>query len=184
MECIYNNREALTIIIAGVGTLLTTIGGIFALLQWKANTTLKRAEIIEQIINKFRSNKDNVSVAQEVEYNKFKYPDNLRTSYFGIDDFESKLDTYLALMDYVCYLSPKKILKEKEFAILHFKIKMTLKNYEIQVYLWNLFIFSRKNSIFCSFENLIEYGLKNKILPIDFKEESCDSYKDRKMLFQ
>jgi len=173
-----DNFHALTIIISLTGLILSIVGGFFALLQWKQSTALKRAEIIKHIVDKLRYDKEMASVIHMVEYNKFKYTIEFHKN----PELEQRIDGLLAMLDYVCYLRSNNILRKKEFTILKHRVVWILKRKDIQTYLWNLYHFTKHNDTTCSFQHLIDFGLKNKLFPNNFENSSCDFFKSKKFL--
>lgn len=173
-----NNFHALTIVISATGLVLSIIGGFFALMQWRHSTALKRAEIIKQIVGKMRFDKDIADISYMLEYDKFEYTEEFHND----NQLQQRIDSLLALLDYACYLRSNKILEKKEFAILEYKVAWIIRRRDIQPYLWNLHHFAKFNKTKCSFHNLVDFGIKNKLFFIDFENDTCEQFKNKKFL--
>ena len=178
MEWIGYNSQALTIILTAIGLALTITGGFFALLQWRQNIMLKRSEIIKQIVDKLRYEKDMADITYMVEYDRFKY-----TQEFHKDtQLEQRIDSLLALLDYACYLRTNNIIRKKEFSIIEYRVVRIVGRRDIQAYLWNLHHFAKANRTVCSFSHLVEYGLKNRLFLEGFENSTCELLIHKKFL--
>ena len=139
---------------------------------------LKRAEIIKQIVDKLRYEKEMADITYMVEYDRFKY-----TREFHRDThLEQRIDSLLALLDYACYLRFNKIIRKREFSILEYRIVRIVGRRDIQAYLWNLHHFARANNTICSFSHLVKLGLRNRLFPTEFESSTCESFKNKKFL--
>ena len=85
---------------------------------------------------------------------------------------ERKIDKLFSYADYICYLKQTKNISEKEFEIFKYTVHRICISPYSQKYLSNLYFFSKKNNVPCSFQHLIDYGIKNTILLSDFKENT------------
>ena len=94
----------------------------------------------------------------------------------GYDDFEHKIDELLSYLSYICYLKKERNISKKEFRILQYEINRTCTSPCIQAYLWNLYHFSQKQGSECSFQYLIDYGIKNKLIDKSFLKPDCKLY--------
>jgi len=147
-------------------------GGIFALIQWNSAKRLKRAEFIDKIINITRFDKEIPHTMHTIEFAEKWYNKD-----FSHSDLQPKIDKLLSYIDYICYLYSSRNISRAEFKILKYKIAEICHSTSCRAYLWNLYHYSKKKlGTDCSFIYLIEYGLKNKHLPIEFKENSTDLY--------
>jgi hypothetical protein len=74
----------------------------------------------------------------------------------------------LSYFDYICYLYKSGNITEKEFVILKYRIKRIFLSPCVKNYLWNLYQFSKKFKVCCSFQHLIDYGFETGL--IDFSK--------------
>ena len=143
------------------------VGGTFAFIQWKRNLKIRRAEFINQILEKLRFDKELVEIMYIVDYNQNWYNQS-----FHNGKLESSIDKLFSYLDYVCYLESNNNIVKEEFKIFQYEINRACVSKSTQQYLWNLHHFSKKNKTNCSFQFLIDYGVKNKLFPKDFKENT------------
>ena len=87
-----------------------------------------------------------------------------------------RIDKLLSYLSYICYLKQENNISDKEFRILQYEINRTCTSPSIQGYLWNLYHFSRKQGTDCSFQYLIDYGIKNNIIEKSFLDPKCFLY--------
>ena len=80
------------------------------------------------------------------------------------DDFEYQMDKLMSYLSYICYLQKERKISAKEFCILKYEINRACSSHAVQCYLWNLYHFSRQQGTQCSFQYLIDYGLKQKLI--------------------
>lgn len=137
----------------------TIIGGFFAYNKWTESNRIKRAEFINQIIEKLNFDKDMVNAIYKIDYDKNWYGYDFHKS-----KLERKIDKLLIYLSYVCYISEMKNIKEEEFKILDYKLERTCSSYDVQSYLWNIYHFSKKQGVNCTFQYLIDYGIKKDII--------------------
>ena len=155
-------------------------GGIFAWFQWRKSNKLKRAEFLDQIIQKLRFDEEFVETIYSIDYETFSYNDKFQTP---DNPVQMKVDKLLSYLDYICYLRENRIIKEKEFSPNRYIITRVCCNEDICCYLWNLYHFSHSFQKDCSFEYLIKYCLKKGLfVPEVFKDPSCECFKNRKYL--
>ena len=160
-----------------VSILLGSIGGLVAIIQWCSSIKLRRAEFIDKIINITRFDEGISKTMLIIDYdeNNNWYNDKFHNKN---KELEYQIDKLLAYIDYVCYLYNEEIISYNEFIVLEYKVTRICSSLSARTYLWNLYHYSkiRMNAV-CSFINLINYGIINKILPNDFKENCTNLYK-------
>ena len=156
------------IFIQNITTIIAIIGGLFVFFQWINSNKLKRVEFINQIIEKIRFDKDLQETMYMIDYSKNWYDENFHN---GNNGTEAKIDKLLSYLSYICYLKENAVLSKKEFSILEYEINRVCSSFSVQSYLWNLYHFTNKIVVKCSFSYLINYGLKNKIISRDFLEK-------------
>ena len=105
-----------------------------------------------------------------------EYNNNWYNEDFHSGENEKEIDQFLAFINYICYLRNMKIIKENEFKLLRYEVNRVCCNYGVQSYLWNLFHFSIKMNAKCSFNEIIDYGMKKKLLPQQFKQNNKDLF--------
>ena len=152
--------------------ILVLVGAIFALIQWNSSIKLRRAEFIDKIINIIRFDKEMAETLYVIDYNLFWYDANFHKN----GNFEYKIDKALSYFDYICYLYSTKNIGNNEFKILKYRISRICMSPSTQAYLWNLYHFSNKFKRECSFTNIINYGIKNKLITNEFTNNSTNLY--------
>lgn len=163
-----NYLTAISLILVGVSV-------IFAVIQWSVSNKIKRAEFIDQIIEKLRFDEDMAMTMYKIDYNeKHWYNDD-----FHGGKFEFAVDKLLSYLSYICYLSITKNISKEEFKFLQYEVIRACSSDDVKSYLWNLYHFSRKHNSKCSFEHLISFGIENKIFDKDFSDKNCKRYKQR-----
>lgn len=153
--------------------ILVIIGGIFALVQWMASNKIKRAEFINQIIDKLRFDKDMAKTMYVVDYDYNWYNQDFHNSN---DESEFLIDKLLSYLSYICYLHATGNIKKEEFKILQYELNRACISPCVQSYLWNLHHFSKKNNTICTFEYLIKYGIDSKIISAQFLDSESQHY--------
>lgn len=141
--------------------LAIVIGGVFAFLQWNKSVKLRRSEFINQIIEKLRFNKDMAETMYLFDYDDDIWYDD--TFHRG-GDIEFKIDKLLSYLSYICYLINTHHVTKKESSILEYELQRACKSFQVQSYLFNIYHFSKGGNSTCSFQYLIDYGFKEKII--------------------
>ena len=140
------------------------IGGGFIYWQWLKSVKIRRAEFINQIIEKLRFDKELTAITYIVDYQQDWYNNSFHNS-----DLECSIDKLFSYVDYICYLKTTRNISDTEFKIFQYEIHRICVSYSSKVYLWNLYHFSKRNNTTCSFQYLIDYGIYCKLFPKDFK---------------
>jgi hypothetical protein len=156
----------INIILAIVGI----AGGVTGLIQWGSSIRTRKAEFVDRIFDKFRSDKINDTM-YFIEYNRQWYNKQFHN---GDKELERSVDELLSWLNYICYLKSTGNISDTEFKLFQYKINRTCKSRDIQTYLWNLFHFSKKNGTDSSFQYLIEYGISSGIFDTDFKSNLAE----------
>lgn len=151
----------LTIISLG----FAAIGGAFIFWQWQKSLKTKRAEFINQILEKIRFDKDLTETMYIIDYDQ-----NWYDSSFHTNKLESSIDKLFSYVNYICYLKSTGNISKTEFKIFQYEINRICVSDSTKSYLWNLYNFSMKNKTTSSFQYLIDYGIENKLFPDDFKD--------------
>ena len=148
-------------VIGLLSLILIVVGGIFALVQWISTNRIKRAEFINQIIEKLRFDPEMSETMQMIDYDSMWYKESFHNS---SNDDENRVDRLLSYLTYICYIKDIGFLHKKEFAILEYELCRICTSPSVCAYLWNLYHFSKNNNTKCSFQYLIDYGIKKKLL--------------------
>jgi len=141
--------------------ILAAFGGLFAYLQWRKSVKLKRAEFLNQIIEKIRFDDEISKALYLIDYNQSWYDEN----FHGGSENEFLMDKLLSYLDYICYLIESHNIAKSEEKVLDYDIKRACENWSCQAYLWNLYWWAKSRQSTCSFQHLIDYGLSNNIIP-------------------
>lgn len=144
-----------------VSLLFTLIAGVFACYQWHEMNRLRKSEFIDQILAKLRFDKEMANTMYVIDYKNGWYNDDFHN---GNGDFEFRLDKLLSYLTYICYLYKERRIGKKEFLVLHYEINRVCSSKDVQSYLWNLYHFSKRQGTPCSFQYLIDYGIKNQLI--------------------
>lgn len=160
-------------ILSAISIFLVIIGGGFAYKQWTASNQIKRTELIKQIMERLRFDKEMAKTMYTVEYDDSWYNEDFHD---GDGDFEHQVDELLSYLSYICYLKKERNISRKEFRILQYEINRTCTSPCVQAYLWNLYHFSRRQGSKCSFQYLIDYGIKNRLIDKSFLKVDCELY--------
>ena len=157
-----------------VSIALAMTGGLFAWWQWRNSNKIKRAELIKQIIEKLRFDKEMLTAMYTIDYDDPWYGEGFHHT---TSDVEATIDKFLSYLTYICYIKEVGHITKKEFRILGYQLKRTCSSRQVQAYLWNLYHFSALNQIESTFQYLIEYGFRNKIIDEEeFKNEESEKY--------
>ena len=146
-----------------------TIGGGFALYQWRESVKIKRADFINQLNDRIRFDKDFATTLYTIEYGDSWYD----IKFHSDKEKEFVFDQVLSYCDYICYLKSNKNITTKEFKIFRYRINRVCISHSTKGYLWNLYHFSQKNQADCSFQFLVDYAIENNLFPKDFKKNTA-----------
>ena len=161
-------------ILSIIAIILSIAGGIFAYRQWTVSNKTKRTELIKQVMEQLRFDKEMVDTMYLVEYDDTWYDDNFHNR---DDDLEYRIDKLLSYLSYICYLKTENHINNKEFRILRYEVNRVCTSPCVQTYLWNLYHFSREEGVDCSLQYLIDYGIHNKLIDSSFMKANCCLYK-------
>jgi hypothetical protein len=153
-----------------ISIIIIVIGGGFTLFQWNSSEKFKRVKYLEEIITKLRFDPEMANTLYIIEYEHNWYTEKFHNDH----DFEYKIDKVLSYFDFICYLYITKIIKDDEFKILKYRINKICNSPSVQKYLCNLFHYSKSMGADCSFTHIIDYGIKNKIIKKEFKDNNND----------
>ena len=155
------NNWSVDNVLSALSVILAIVGGFFAYRQWTAANKIKRGEFIDQIIKKLRFDKNIAKTMYMIDYDHDWYNESFHDTGSKVEGEVDKLFSYLS---YICYLYDLKNISRKEFEILRYEINRVCSSHDAQSYLWILYHFSRAQKSKCSFQYLINYGIKNRII--------------------
>lgn len=138
--------------------LVTFLGIIFALLQWRKNVKFKKAEYINELTEKIRTDSIIKKTVYKIDYFEKWYDENFHNS----KELECEVDKTLSYFSYICYLKQFHLISRREFKFFIYEINRILVNPNVIDYFYNLFHFAKKNNACMSFEYLFKYGKKHR----------------------
>lgn len=158
-----NNNEIY--LLCSVVSALAALGGlIFVGLEHHQSNKVKRAEFLDDLINRMRGDSDIRGILYVFQYNGFVY----NSDFHEDTELQRKVDKALLYLSYICYLRSRRIIKKREFAFFEIEISQTLRNRGVIDYLFNLYHFecrvacldpnSRDGRKQFTFYYLLEYG--------------------------
>ena len=173
-----------------IGAIIGAISsGIVAFVQWNNANKVKRAEFINQMIEKFRIDKDMTQMMYKIQYDE-GYITWYNGDFHGGSETEVVVDKLLTHLSYICYLKKTRNITREEFNIFNPEVINVLRSYNVQSYLWNIYQHtdrsSKKNCIIsflkkpeeiAAFKHLIAFGITNNIFPKDFLSKETKYYK-------
>jgi len=84
--------------IALVSLIVGAIGGVFALWQWRIGNKVKRAEFVNQIIEKLRFDPEMVETMDMIDYDEFHWYD---AKFHSSGGTETKIDKLFSYLTYI-----------------------------------------------------------------------------------
>lgn len=159
-------------IISFASMVLVVIGGFFGYHQWKKSIKIKRAEYLNELTAKIRTDDDISEMIYVLDYDQKWYDD----SFHGSGEFERKMDKTLSYFSYICYLFENNLIEKNEFNFFKYEIDRILMNRSTIEYFYNIFHFSKKWKAPVTFKYLIEYGKKNKMFDDEFYNSNSENY--------
>lgn len=103
-------------VISLISVFLVGVGGVLALLQWRSASKVKRAEFVNQMIEKLRLDQDMVNAMGMVDYGTIRYDESFHN---GTDGKEAQIDKLLSYLSIVCFLRTLHVIQKDEFAFLN-----------------------------------------------------------------
>ncbi len=160
-------------IISGFSIIFVIVGGLFGYFKWKESVKIRRAEYLNSLTEKLRSDKDIANTILVLDYGIKWY----NKDFHGGSKMEQKIDKTLSYFSYICYLYKHKIIKEQEFVFFKYEVDRILMNRQVINYLYNLYHFSKKLSLPFTFQFLFEYGKSNGFFNKSFFDSKSRRYK-------
>jgi hypothetical protein len=156
------------------------VGGYFALKQWKTQVMHKRAEMVNDLMNRVRDDKDIAAIMDIIDWNEGIRYDGKFSVDRGVvkevlltvnnDALFKMIDKTLSFFSYICYLRKRKAISKKDMIPFEYELRRIADNNHIRDYLYSIYHWSKYLGVKCSFEHLIDYYLKKGYLSKDFKE--------------
>ena len=169
---IFDKTVYISDIIGMISLFLVLIGGVFAYVKWKETVKYKRAQYINELTEKIRTDEDIREIIYILEYDVFWYDQN----FHGSGDMERKVDKTLSHFSYICYLNKTGQITKSEFNFFKYEIERIISNPQIKNYLFNLYHFSNKMSVPITFKYLFEYGKQNNLFSSEFYNPKSEDY--------
>ena len=189
LEFLQNNVGIITLLFA-------TVGGVFALTQWRTQITHKRAEIVHEMIRTIRDDEKIAAVMDVIDWdNGLKYDGSFHMSPNAKENEKSKIaansaiinaddnslfamvDRTLVHFSYICYLKQRGAFSEADVEVFQYALRRIADNKQIANYLFSIYHFSKRRKATCSFKHLIKYLLKKRYLHRSFKNRlKCTKY--------
>ena len=153
----------------GISLLLVIIGGLFAYHKWRRDIALKKADYINELTDKSRTDPIIRDTLYILDYGKPWYSIEF---HFG-SPMEVKVDKTLSYFSYICYLRNQRIISDTEFKFFKYKLVKILVNRDVQDYLYNLYHYTKKLNLPLSFQCLVEYGEEHNLFDPDFFDSTA-----------
>ena len=169
--------EELVHVVKIIACLATAFGVIMGIVQWRKGVLLKRAELIDAILEKFRTDANIRKAVYLFDYDQFWYNEKFHDA----STREDYVDIGLEYFSYVCYLRKIGILRRKDFALFRYTVYRALSNIGIQDYFYNLYHLSQAQHTDFPFPALLWFARKEKILHDGFY--SPDAYMNGNSIF-
>lgn len=141
-------------ICAMVSSSAAILGGLLALCQWRKSISTKRADYLNELTGKIRSDPDIKEAFYLIEYDEPWYS----LEFHEGGELESKMDKMLSYFSYICYLKKRKIIGKREFDYFKYEIERIVHNTDIIDYFYNLYHFSRSVGTPFTYQYIFEYG--------------------------
>lgn len=142
----------------------TVFGVIMGIIQWRKSVLIKRAELIDEILEKFRTDANIRKAVYLFDYDQLWYNEKFHEK----SAKEDYVDIGLEYFSYVCYLRKIGILRRTDFALFRYSVYRALSNLGTQDYFYNLYHFSKSQHADFPFPALLWFASKEKILHDDF----------------
>lgn len=166
---IFCNMYDLGDIISIVSTVFIFFGGLFTFIQWKKSIRIKRADYINELTEKIRSDKYIKNTIYLFEYGDEWYSRN----FHGSGKLEYQVDKTLSYFSYICYLQKQHIITKKEFMFFKYELEHLLMNNQVLDYLYNIYHYSNSIDEPLTFYYLFEYGKNNNLFDDNFYDSQA-----------
>lgn len=103
----------------GISQVSAIIGGLFVFYQWQHNNRLKKADYINELTEKIRTDE----MIKETIY-MFDYDEDWYSEEFHLSgDLERKVDKTLSYFSYICYLKSRGVITKKELYFFQYELE-------------------------------------------------------------
>ena len=143
---------SLSVIISMIVACVGIATFILSIVQSMGNTHVKRAQFFKEIIDRIRFDQDLVDAMNILDYDEDWYNDD-----FPKSDIETKMDKLFSYLSYVCYLHNVKVISNKEFELIEYKIMRACQNKNTQYYFKFVNRFAKLHNVKHTFNDMIEY---------------------------
>ena len=166
-------ESIITVICSCAGIIIALFGAVFGLIQWRESCAIKRCEYNDKLLSELRNNKEFADMRYEFEYDSNWYTEDFHDSENGL---EEKFDNYFLFLNYICFLYNTKRIKKNEFRIFEYLVIQVCNNPDAQKYFKFIFHYSKENNAACSFEEIIKFAIKKKIIKKTFLIDAENAY--------
>jgi hypothetical protein len=101
-----------------VSLVMGAIGGLFAFFQWRKNISLRRADYINVLIEKIRTDDIIKEIFYMIEYSQQHWYNEK----FHQSTLEVKVDKCLSYFSYICYLKAMCLITKREYKFFEYEI--------------------------------------------------------------
>lgn len=112
------NEFCISDIVSIISLLLVITGGLFAYYQWRRDIALKRANYINELTEKIRTDDSIKDVVYLLDYDDHWYSQE----FHGSGKLEFKMDKTLSYFSYICYLRKQRIISNSDRIFAHKKL--------------------------------------------------------------
>lgn len=166
---IFCNEYDLGDIISIVSAVFILFGGLFTFIQWKKSVRIRRADYINELTEKIRSDEDIKNIIYLFEYGGEWYSGE----FHGSGKLECQVDKTLSYFSYICYLRKQYIITKKEFMFFKYELEHLLMNNQVLDYLYNIYHYANSIDEPLTFYYLFEYGKNNHLFNTDFYDSNA-----------
>lgn len=129
--------------------------------QLNDDARIKRTKFINQMILRLYLDQELMDTMHIIEYDDSWYNNSFHNSTNGM---EARVEEFLSYLSFVCYLKKMRVMHKEEFAMFEDELRRTCSSPSVRAYLWNLYHFAKKQNIKCTYQFLIDYGIKNNLI--------------------
>lgn len=178
----FDTADKATIISGALPAIATICGFIITVIAWKNNVKTRRADYINDLLDKLHNDKLIKNTIYLLQYNNKWYDQK----FYKNHKLELQIDTTLSYLSYICYLHAKRIISKKEFRLFQSMINHAASNESTVRYFYNLRHYSevysykltaeanptskRKHNNFTksfTFKYLFDYIIKHKFIDMN-----------------
>jgi len=149
-----------------------SVGTIMTYIQMRSTNRIKKAEFTDQVTKRLRFDRDLAKISNEIIHNKVWDEIVVRNKcklYVSGSEERLLFQKFLAYLSYICYLHKKNVINKQEMIFWEYQIKVVCTKTRSRNYLWNAFHLAIEHQTVSSFCYLMDYGIKRKFFPTEFK---------------